>query len=187
MLPTPKGGDGMTIPTTTPGTLGRARTSSAQPHVHLKLRNSIALLAAAIAITAALLGGIRPTTADASIAEHAHSASTTAATNMKRGTAKLGDLYVVSTEDVSGAFGNGDELYIRSGGKVIWRAQGSVEEGSGSVAVNRKVKIGATVKLYDADGGPDSDDLLGAGIVRASGESLSFTNDDANYTLDYQG
>jgi hypothetical protein len=141
--------------------------------VHLKLRNSIALLGAAIAIAAGLLGGTPPTTADASIAE--------------RGTVKLTDLVVGSTEDVSGTFGNGDELYIRSGGKIIWRANGSVEEGSGSVAVNRTVKIGATVKLYDADGGPDSDDLLGAKIVEGERGNLRFTNDDANYLLSYGG
>jgi hypothetical protein len=155
--------------------------------VHLKPRNTVALLAAAIVIAAALLGGIRPPTADASVAQRAHSASTTAATNMKRGTVKLGDLGVISTEDVSGAFGNGDELYIRSGGKIIWRANGSVEEGSDKVAVNRRVKIGATVKLYDADGGPDSDDLLGAGIVEGKSGILRFLNDDANYELGYGG
>lgn len=151
--------------------------------MQLKLRNNAVALAALIAITAALLGGIRATTADASIAQHAHSASTTAATNMKRGTVKLEDLNVRSTEDISGAFGNGDELYIRSGGKIIWRANGSVEEGSGSVAVNRTVKIGGTVALYDADGGPDSDDLLGAEIVRGNSGTLSFLNDDASYRL----
>src|SRR5687768_3119463 len=118
----------MTIPTTTPGTLGRARTSSAQPHVHRRPRNTIAVLVAAIAIAAALLVALRPTTADASTAQHAHSASTTAATNIKRETVKLRFLSVDSTEDVSGTFGNGDELYIRSGGKIIWRANGSVEE-----------------------------------------------------------
>jgi hypothetical protein len=152
--------------------------------VHLKLRNSIALLAAAIAITAALLGGIRPTTADASIAEHAHSASTTAAANMKRRTVRLKSLNVISTEDVSGPLGNGDELYIRSGGNIIWRANGSVEDGANDVAVNRRVKIGATVKLYDADT-PDSDDLLGAAIIDGPSGGVSFTNDDAEYTLDY--
>jgi hypothetical protein len=120
---------------------------------------------ALIALTAALLGGIRATTADAAA------------------TVKLEDLSVRSTEDVSGTFGNGDELYIRSGGKIIWRANGSVEEGSGSVAVNRTVKVGGTVALYDADGGPDSDDLLGAEIVRGGSGTLSFTNDDASYRL----
>jgi hypothetical protein len=155
--------------------------------MQLKLRNSAAALAAVIALTAALLGGKPPTIAGASVAQQAHSASTTAATKQKRGTVKLEDLLVHSTEDVSGTFGNGDELYIRSGGKIIWRAQGSVEEGSGSVAVNRKVKLGATVKLYDADGGPDSDDLLGAEIVDNDSRTLSFTNDDAYYELLYQG
>jgi hypothetical protein len=81
----------MTIPTTTPGTL---------PHVHLKLRHAIA----ALAITAALLGAMRPATADAS----------STATSSKRGTMTLGDLHVRSTEDASGTFGNGDELYIRA-------------------------------------------------------------------------
>jgi hypothetical protein len=139
-----------------------------------------------IAITAALLGGMRATTADASVAQQAHSASTTAATKAKRGTVKLEHLSVRSTEDVSGAFGNGDELYIRSGGRIIWRANGSVEEGV-FIAVNRTVKVGATVALYDADGGPDRDDLLGAEIVVGASGELRFLNDDANYALFYSG
>jgi hypothetical protein len=154
--------------------------------MQLKLRNSAAGLAAVIALTAALLGGMPPTIAGASVAQQAHSASATAATTTKRGTVKLGSLFVIRTEDVSGSFGNGDELYVRSGGRIIWRAHGSVEEGAGEIAVNRKVKIGATVALYDADGGPDSDDLLGAEIVERTGQFLTFKNDDAKYTLDYR-
>jgi hypothetical protein len=138
--------------------------------MQLKLRSNAVALAALFALTAALLGGIRATTADA-------------ATSEMRDTVKLEDLNVRSTEDVSGAFGNGDELYIRSGGKIIWRANGSVEEGSGSIAVNRTVKVGGTVALYDADGGPDRDDLLGAEIVRGTSGTLSFLNDDASYRL----
>ena len=153
--------------------------------MQLKLRDHGVALAVLIALTAALLGGMRATTADGAIEQHARSASTTAATGLTRGTVKLEDLDVRSTEDVSGAFGNGDELYIRSGGKIIWRANGSVEEGSGSVAVNRTVKIGGTVALYDADGGPDRDDLLGAEIVRGTSGTLSFLNDDASYRLFY--
>ena len=152
--------------------------------MQLKLRNSAAALAAVIALTAALLGATPPTIAGASVAQQAHSASTTAATK-KRGTVKLGSLVVIRTEDVSGSFGNGDELYIRSGGRIIWRAHGSVEEGAGEIAVNRKVKVGATVALYDADGGPDSDDLLGAQIVEGARGNLRFTNDDAAYLLSY--
>jgi hypothetical protein len=165
---------------------GSAALNTREALMQLKLRNSAAALAAVIALTAALLGGMPPTIAGASVAQQAHSASTTAATKTKRGTAKLGSLVVIRTEDVSGSFGNGDELYIRSGGRIIWRAHGSVEEGAGEIAVNRKVKVGATVALYDADGGPDSDDLLGAEIVERTGQFLTFKNDDAKYTLDYR-
>jgi hypothetical protein len=153
--------------------------------MQLQLRSSAAALAALIAITAALLGAMHPTSADASVAQQTHSASTTATTKTKRATVKLADLTVISTEDASGLFGNGDELYIRSGGRIIWRSQGSVEEGARQIAVNRTVKVGATVALYDADGGPDNDDLLGAEIVEGTSGFLKFKNDDARYGLPY--
>jgi hypothetical protein len=149
--------------------------------MQLKLRNTVATLAAAVAITAALLGGMRPTTADASVAQPAHSASATTPAK-KKGTVTLKDLECLTSED-SSVFGNGDELYIRAGGRVIWTAQDSVESGE-KLAVNRKVKVGATVALYDDDS-PDGDDLIGTDIVEGTRGTLVFGNDDARYTLDY--
>jgi hypothetical protein len=144
--------------------------------MQLTLKSTAATLAALIAITAGLLGGMRPATADASV-----SASAPAVAE-KKGKVTLQDLECLTSED-SSVFGNGDELYIRAGGRVIWTAQDSVEDGE-KLAVNRKVKVGSTIALYDADS-PDGDDLIGTDIVEGSRGTLVFGNDDARYTLDY--
>jgi hypothetical protein len=95
----------------------------------------------------------------------------------------LGTLTVNTTED--GGWG-GDEPYITINGVEKWDAGGEMDSPS-SADVNRNVRVGKTVRVYDRDlgGEPDRDDLIGSFRVEGWG-LVQLTNDDADYTLDVQ-
>jgi hypothetical protein len=131
--------------------------------------------AGALAVSAALVTAMPLATAGATVAQSARSAAAPAQTRVI-----LGELECLETEDWTG----GDEVYIKVNGETVWTAADSINTGD-KMAVNRIVKVGDTVSLYDADS-PDADDFLGSDIVEDDRGTLVFTNDDARYTLDYR-
>jgi hypothetical protein len=106
-------------------------------------------------------------------------ANASAADNVR----KLGTLTVHETEDFGWA---GDEPYITINGKPRWNAGGEMDNGA-EAAINRRVRVGATVRVYDRDlgGNPDRDDLIGSFPIEGWG-TVHLKNDDAHYTVEVQ-
>lgn len=89
----------------------------------------------------------------------------------------LGTLTVVRTEDVTG----GDNPYILVNGERVWTSDDSINDGE-SREVNRRVKVGDKITVYDSDW-PDGDDWIGDDFVDDQTSDLVFGLDGAYYTL----
>jgi hypothetical protein len=141
-----------------------------------RARRRWARRAGVVAISASLLAAMPAATA---LADPAAASTAKASSAVAAETVNLQVLHAVVTEELA------DELYLQINGETVWTAQDSIEDG-GTIAVNRKAKVGDTVTLIDADGPFDGDDVLGSDIVdSADGGILTFGNFDTDYWLEY--